>query len=44
MSLDRVQAMQSMRNSWHNRHWQIEVEKCALSEVLVPEWLYGSTP
>jgi hypothetical protein len=44
MSLDRAPAMQSMRNSWHNRHWQIEVENCALSEVLVPKWLYGFMP
>jgi len=35
MSLDQVQAMQSMPT---------EVGKCALSEVLVPKWLNGSTP
>ena len=44
MSLDQVQALQSMRNSWHNQHWPTEVGKCALSEVLVPKWLYGYMP
>ncbi len=44
MCLDQVQAMQSMHNSWHNRHWPTEVGKCALSEVLVPKWHYGFMP
>jgi len=43
MSLDRAQAMQSMRNSWHNRHWPTEVGKCALSEVgtRMALWFYA---
>jgi hypothetical protein len=44
MSLDWAPAMQSMRNSWHNRHWQTEAGKCALSKVLVPKWLYDFMP
>ncbi len=36
--------MQSMLNSWHNRHWPIEVGKCASSEVLVLKWLYDFMP
>jgi hypothetical protein len=44
MCLDLAQAMQSMLNSWHNRHWPTEVGKCASSEVLVLKWRYGFMP
>ncbi len=35
MCFDLAQAMQSMRNSWHNWHWPTEVGTCASSKVLV---------
>jgi hypothetical protein len=41
MCLDLAETMQSMRNSWHNRHWPTEVGKCASSKVLVFKWFYG---